>query len=200
MCHAFFNDSRFYQFLFHIDQQIAAEVRAGDCPECNGPLHVANYPRKPRGLRELLDESGQIRLSLCCAREGCRRRCTPPSVRFLGRKVYLGVVVILVSAMTHGLTPRRRQQLIEQLDLWPQTIARWRRWWREIFTHSRCWRSERGRFIPPVEDSGLPGVLLGRLIGTDLRDRLCHLLRLVGPLTTGSWSGSLRVEIDPQKM
>jgi hypothetical protein len=110
------------------------------------------------------------------------------------------VVVILVSAMTHGLTPPRRQQLIEQLDLWPQTIARWRRWWREIFTHSRCWRSERGRFIPPVEDSGLPGVLLGRLIGTDLRDRLCHLLRLVGPLTTGSWSGSLRVEIDPQKM
>ncbi|MEA3410354.1 MAG: hypothetical protein U9R74_02315 [Pseudomonadota bacterium] len=189
--HPLIADSRFYQFLFHIDQQIAAEVQGADCPECGGPLHVANYPRKPRGLRELLDESWRIRLSLCCGREGCRRRCTPPSVRFLGRKVYLGVVMILVTAMNHGLTPRRRRQLIDQLDLWPQTIARWRRWWRDVFVHSRCWRGERGRFIPPVGENGLPGALLGRLIGTDLRDRLCLVLRLVGPLTTGYCSNCL---------
>jgi hypothetical protein len=87
-------------------------------------------------------------------------------------------------------TPRRRQQLIDQLDLWPQTIARWRRWW----------RGERGRFIPPIEDSRLPGTLLDRLIGTDLRDRLCLLLRLVSPITTASWSGSLRLEMNPQMM
>ena len=129
MCHAFFNDSRFYQFLFRIDQDIAAEVQAGGC-SCGGVLHSACYPRKPRGIRCALEESCESRLSFCCAIDGCRRRCTPPSVRFLGRKVYLGALVILVMAMEHGLSAKRRKQLIEQLDLYPQTLARWRRWWR----------------------------------------------------------------------
>ena len=139
MCHAFFNDSRFYQFLFRIDQDIAAEVQAGGC-SCGGVLHSARYPRKPRGMRCALDESYETRLSFCCATDGCRRRCTPPSVRFLGRKVYLGALVILVMAMEHGLSAKRRKQLIEQLDLYPQTLARWRVWWRKIFPASRCWQ------------------------------------------------------------
>ena len=199
MCHAFFNDSRFYQFLFRIDQDIAAEVQAGGC-SCGGVLHSACYPRKPRGIRCALDESCESRLSFCCAIDGCRRRCTPPSVRFLGRKVYLGALVILVMAMEHGLSAKRRKQLIEQLDLYPQTLARWRRWWRKIFPASRCWQANRGRFIPPVDVSQLPGALLGRLRPEDLQHRVCLLLRLLTPLTTTSWSGSLRVVINPQKM
>jgi len=199
VCHAFFNDSRFYQFLFRIDQDIAAEVQAGGC-SCGGVLHSACYPRKPRGIRCALDESCESRLSFCCAIDGCRRRCTPPSVRFLGRKVYLGALVILVMAMEHGLSAKRRQQLIEQLDLYPQTLARWRRWWRKIFPASRCWQANRGRFIPPVDVSQLPGALLGRLRPEDLQHRVCLLLHLLAPLTTTSWSGSLRVVINPQKM
>ena len=199
MCHAFFNDSRFYQFLFRIDQDIAAEVQAGGC-SCGGVLHSACYPRKPRGIRCALDESCESRLSFCCAIEGCRRRCTPPSVRFLGRKVYLGALVILVMAMEHGLSAKRRKQLIEQLDLYPQALARWRRWWRKIFPASRCWQANRGRFIPPVDISQLPGALLGRLRPEDLQHRVCLLLQLLAPLTTTSWSGSLRVVINPQKM
>jgi hypothetical protein len=199
MCHAFFNDSRFYQFLTQIDEDIAAEVQARGCP-CGGVLHSARYPRKPRGLRCALDESYSTRLSFCCAKEGCRRRTTPPSVRFLGRKVYLGVIVILVSALEHGLSPRRRKQLIEHLDLWPQTIARWRRWWREVFVAGRCWRAERGNFVPPVAITRLPGALLGRLSGENLQHRLCLLLRLMAPVTTTSWSGSVTVVIDPQKI
>ena len=199
MCHAFFNDSRFYQFLFRIDQDIAAEVQAGGC-SCGGVLHSACYPRKPRGIRCALDESCESRLSFCCAIDGCRRRCTPPSVRFLGRKVYLGALVILAMAMEHGLSAKRRKQLIEQLDLYPQTLARWRRWWRKIFPASRCWQANRGRFIPPVDISQLPGALLGRLSPEDLQHRVCLLLHLLAPLTTTSWSGSLRVVINPQKM
>ena len=199
MCHAFLNDSRFYQFLFSLDQDIANQVQANGC-SCGGVLHSARYPRKPRGLRSHLDESYSTRLSFCCAREGCRRRCTPPSVRFFGRKVYLGTIIILIMALEHGLTPRRRQQLIEQLDLWPQTIARWRRWWRKTFPLTRCWQAEQGLFLPVVPVSELPGALLGRFKGTDLQHRLYLLLRLVAPMTTGTWSGSLRVIIDPQKM
>ena len=199
MCHAFLNDSRFYEFLFRIDQDSAAEVQAGGC-SCGGVLHSARYPRKPRGIRGVLGESYQTRLSFCCAVEGCRRRCTPPSVRFLGRKVYLGVIVILSTALEHGLTPKRRQGLIEALDIWPQTLARWRQWWRETFPTSHCWQAERGHFIPPVDCSQLPGALLGRLTGDDLQQRLCQFLRLLIPMTTHSWSGYLKGVIDPQKM
>jgi hypothetical protein len=121
-------------------------------------------------------------------------------VRFLGRKVYLGAIVVLVTAMEHGLSPKRRQQLIEQLDLYPQTLARWRRWWRQIFPTSRCWQATRGLFIPPVDASQLPGALLGRLSGAELRHRLGLLLQLLAPVTTDSWSGCLGVVINPQKM
>ncbi len=199
MCHAFLNDSRFYQFLFRIDQEIAAEVQAKGC-SCGGVLHSARYPRKPRGIRALLDESYERRLSFCCAEDGCRRRHTPPSVRFLGRKVYVGLIVILITAMQHGLSQKRRRRLLEALDIWPQTISRWRKWWREGFASSRCWRAERGNFIPPVPACQLPGELLGRLTGEHLVIRLGHLLLLVAPVTTTSWSGYLRVTIAPQKM
>jgi len=200
MCHTFFKDSRFYRFLFQIDQDIANEVKLAGCAHCGGTLHVACYPRKPRGIRGVLDTTYETRLSFCCANEGCRRRCTPPSVRFLGRKVYLGTLVVLVTAMEHGLSAKHRQRWIEQLDIYPQTLARWRRWWRTIFPASRCWQANRGQFIPPVDIHQLPGALLGRLCGENLRHRVCRLLRLLAPLTTTSWSGSLRGVMNPQKM
>jgi hypothetical protein len=110
------------------------------------------------------------------------------------------MIVVLITALEHGLTSKRRQGLIESLDIWPQTLSRWRQWWREAFPTSRCWQEERGRFIPPVETDQLPDTLLCRLDGRDLRQRLCHLLLLLTPVTTTSWSGYLRVIIDPQKM
>lgn len=58
----------------------------------------------------------KTRLSFCCASEGCRHRTTPPSVHFLGCKSYLGVIVILITALEHGLSLRRRQWL---MDIWP---------------------------------------------------------------------------------
>jgi len=199
VCHAFINDSRFYQFLFRIDQDIAAEVRSGGCC-CGGVLHSARYPRKPRGIRSKMGECCTSRLSFCCAVAGCRRRSTPPSVRFLGRKVYLGALVILVTALEHGLSPQSRQWLIETLDIWPQTLARWRKWWRETFVASRLWQAQRGHFMPPLNPAALPGAVLGRLAGNDLQQRLCHLLVLLMPLSSTSCPGYVKVVIDPQKM
>ena len=126
MYHELMRDASFWAFLFSVDQDLAEHCRQGGCG-CGGRLHRANYPRKPDGGPRDLPVEYRYRLSFCCERDGCRKRATPPSVRFLGRKVYLGVIVILVSALEHGLSPRRRKQLIEHLDLWPQTIARWRR-------------------------------------------------------------------------
>jgi hypothetical protein len=200
VCHTFINDSRFYQTLFRIDQEIALEVQSAGCSYCGGVLHQACYPRKPRGIRSALDASYKTRLSFCCATEGCRRRTTPPSVRFLGRKVYLGIVIILVTASQHGLSDKHRKQLIEHLDLYPQTLSRWRKWWREHFSSSRCWQAEQGNYIPPIDTTHLPGALLGRLRGRNLRHRLRFLLGLIAPLSSSSWSGSTRVIVNPQKM
>ena len=92
MCHVFTLDANFLAFLQQIDDELAEQVQAGGCPHCGGPLHRASYPRKPRGVpHRQLDERYRRRHSFCCAADGCRRRCTPPSVRFLGRRVYLGV-------------------------------------------------------------------------------------------------------------
>ena len=199
MCHAFLSDSRFYQLLFHMDQSLAADVQVGGCCFCGGVLHSARYPRKPRGLRSALDESYETRLSFCCAVDGCRRRNTPPSVRFLGRKVYLGTMIVLLTALQHGLTDKRRRALIERLNIPPQTLARWHRWWQEVFPTSRCWRAERSHFIPPVPTDQLPGALLGRFTGTTLPQCLCQMLLLICPVST-VWSGSVRKEVAPQKM
>ena len=49
MCHDVLQDPTFFRFLSRIDHEFAAETRAGRCPGCEGPLHVSDYPRKPRG-------------------------------------------------------------------------------------------------------------------------------------------------------
>jgi hypothetical protein len=199
VCHAFLNDAKFYRFLFDIDQDIARQVQAVGCP-CGGVLHSACYPRKPRGLRAKLDESYTTRLSFCCARADCRRRTTPPSVRFLGRKVYLGVIVVLISALEHGLSGKRRQWLIDTLEVHAPTLWRWQCWWREVFAQGPWWQLERAQFVPPLAASQLPGGLLDRLRGADLRERVVRLLWLIAPQSTSSWSGCLRRMPHPQNM
>jgi hypothetical protein len=108
VCHAILRDANLYTFLFQIDRDLAAEARAAGCL-CGGVLHSARYPRKPRGGPRGLGPEYETRLSFCCAKEGCRRRTTPPSVRFLGQRVYLGAVVVLVSAMEGGVTLKRAE-------------------------------------------------------------------------------------------
>jgi hypothetical protein len=197
VCHAFLTDTSFYQLLTRIDESIAEEVSARGC-DCGGVLHSARYPRKPRGIRSALDCSYESRLSFCCAQDGCRRRHTPASVRFLGRKVYLGMIVVLITALHHGLTEARRRRLIEELDVPLQTLWRWRHWWREQLLDSRCWKGLAGRFIPPIVTDSLPGSLLERLSGQTLSGRLVQLLVLIAPVTTAT--SSLRVSLNPQRM
>jgi len=198
VCHAFLNDPSFYQFLFSIDQDLAQQVKRQGCA-CGGVLHSACYPRKPRGVaRSLLGPTYQIRLSFCCAQDGCRRRHTPPSVRFLGRRVYLGVIIVLITAMTHGLTEKRRQALIKALHLNSQTLYRWRKFWRECFPVSRCWQALQGQFIPPLAVTDLPGAWLGRFTGKDLRIRIGQLLRALIPLTSVCCADFLQGVMNPQ--
>ena len=108
VCHPLLADASFWRHLQRIDEQIAEEARAGGCPHCQGVLHGARYSRRVFGVaRALLGEGYEQRLSSCCAREDCRWRTTPESVRFLRRRVFRGAVVLLLCALTQDLSRRR---------------------------------------------------------------------------------------------
>lgn len=191
MCQKLLRDARFQAFLLEADREIAAEAREEGCPRCGGVLHSAGFRRKPRGGPPGLGEEAERRCSFCCAEEDCRKRRTPPSLRFLGRKVYLGAVVVLVSAMRHGATPARMRKLREQLGVSRRTVERWRAWWREAFVEGVFWRAAQAAFMPPVEPSLLPASLLERFAG-DGETRLVALLRFLGPITGGAGMAQAR--------
>jgi len=146
---------------------------------------VANYQRKPRGGPDSLGDEHRRRLSFCCAVDGCRSRATPPSVRFLGPKVYSGAVVILAAAMQHGPSKKRVAQIEVLLGIGRRTLVRWRRWWTEAFQTSRFWRSLRSRFVPGIDEAALPLAVLERLGDVDdEQSAVIALLRLLEPIST----------------
>lgn len=181
MSQVYLGDSRLFALLWKCDLDLAAEVKGTVC-HCGGRLDVGNYPRKPRGGRGLLGPGYTLRLSFCCATQGCRSRRTPPSVRFLGRRFYLGAIVVLVSALRDGLTVRRTAQLKELIGIDGRTLRRWRSWWRNEFARSPFWRSVRARLSPPVNARKAPASLLERF-GRDPAD-LVRLLQFFSPITT----------------
>ncbi len=185
MCLTLLQDSRLYPFLLTIDREFAEQARADGC-HCSGRVHRADYERKPRGGPSGLGPEYDKRFSFCCAVEGCRSRKTPPSVRFLGRRVYLGAVVLLVSAMQGGITDKRSADLRTRLGVSRRTLWRWRSWWREAFPGSDFWKRARGRFMPPLNDGSLPASLLASFTDEDDRSRLIQALSFLAPLTTQS--------------
>jgi hypothetical protein len=184
-CSTLLADSRFHDLLLACDRDLADTARAGRCSLCGGALHSAPYPRKPRGRPMKLGPEHDRRFSFCCAVDGCRSRATPPSLRFLGPKVYLATIVVLVSIMRHGTSASRVQRMNEAVGVDRCTIERWRTWWRDSFTATPFWQIARAAFMPPVERECLPGSLIERFSGGDA-DRLIAMLRFLGPITGGS--------------
>jgi hypothetical protein len=179
-------ESSFFMVLLRCDRDLAAEVRAGRCPHCGSALHSARYRRKPRGAPLGLPPDYELRESLCCSREGCRKRLLPPSLRFFGRRVYLGPVFVLVSAMVHGITEKRAAALRDLVGVSRRTLERWRKWWRDAFAQSEFWRAARGRFAVPVAASLLPDSLVERFGAVGSGDCAMAALRFLKPLTGGS--------------
>ena len=179
--HIFFSDARFHTALLEADRQLASEAQARGCIVCGGTLHAAHFPRKPRGGPPLPSEH-DVRLSFCCGRDGCRKRVTPPSLRFLGRRVYFATVVVLASVLRHGPTPTRMRRLQELVGVSRRTVERWCRWWRTAFVEDPFWRVISAALMPPVGVALLPSSLLDRFDG-DNETRLVALLRCLGPIT-----------------
>lgn len=183
-------EAEFFVKLSEVDEKIAGAVAQGGCPHCGGPLHRADYERKPRGA--LIASAGEVfsrRFSLCCGRRGCRRRATPPSLRFLGRRVYLEVVVLLASSA--ALFARVLRDVSKQSGVPVRTLRRWLRWWSKVFAMTPTWTELRARFTPPPPDtSELPRALLERLMtgppSMSCAGALQLAAQLLSPLTTES--------------
>jgi hypothetical protein len=181
-------DVQFLARLLEWDVAIAERVRAAGCPWCRGRLDSAHYPRKPRfgGVCAEPDPDWSLRLSLCCALEGCRRRVTPPSVRFLGRRVYPEVVVLI--ACVRALAQQQVRSEQAAVGVPRRTVKRWLSWWRTAFVATALWQQLRSRFMPPPDESSLPASLLSRLSPSRA---LLDAASLLAPLTTSSvpdWS------------
>ena len=179
MCQDYLADQRLHRLLEKVDLDLAQKAKEKGCCRCGDTLYPDNYSRKPRGGPAHWDK----RLSFTCAHK--RHRVTPPSVRFLGRKVYVGFVLILVSAMNHGLKPQRVEPLREMLGIDRRTLQHWRQWWLESFVQTPFWKSARARFMPGIVENKLP-LSLCEAFQFDQRERLVELLRFLAPITTQS--------------
>lgn len=173
MSHDWIPDDNFFKQLDDEDARVAAEVKSAGCPDCGGRLDRADYPRKPRGGE--VRKAGEIferRRSLCCSREGCRHRSTPPSLVFLGRRVYLAITIVLAAwRMAVPSSPPQR------------TVKRWRCWFAELRS-TRWWSTARARLSPSVEPAEiLPAAIIERVQRRSLSDALVSALRLFSSAT-----------------
>lgn len=200
MLHKWIVGGELFALLTEWDAQIAAAVSAAGCPHCGGPLYQSNYRRKPRGGAVAPDgEAFSLRHSLCCGREGCRKRALPPSLRFLGRRVYLEIVVVLGSAwaLIAGAAAAADDSGVPR-----QTLSRWGQWWRSVFPQSETWTDLRARFAPPPpSEADLPASLVARLDrdtradhdgAADRTSAAIMLARCIAPATTISVENGAR--------
>jgi hypothetical protein len=185
LCPTSFFDARFWMLLFRIDEDLARETREGPCPFCGEVLHGAAWRRKPRGAD--LPEEQSLRFSFCCSGDRCRRRVTPPSLRFLGRKVFVGVMVILVTALRQGPTPSGLRKLEGLLGISRRTIARWQTWWEEIFPASGFWKELKDRLSRSRALPERARQFIDRLRGHPSAHSLVRLLRSLALVAAGPY-------------
>jgi hypothetical protein len=186
MSHKFLFNASFHLFLNKIDQEFLDKERKKGCCYCQGVLHQADYPRSPFGVPSAFRASYNERFSLCCSQ--CRKRVTPPSVRFFGRRWFPAPLLILISALMLGINERRLEQVRRHLGITvsESTWKRWRRWWREQFMQTPFWRQMKGLFPPAPDLAGFfPRSLLDVFQGK-LEEKIFQCLTLLAPITAGN--------------
>ena len=161
MSHTSELSANLYRFLLQIDLDTLALEQDRPCPHCGGKLDRADFMRKPRGSI-LGPEDDLRRFSLCCREDGCRKRLTPKSVRFMGRKVFLGFYILLVSSLPKKKENSQIDELGKKLLVSHQTLKRWVMYWRKDFSKSVFWLREQGLFNPPFEGDNFATILMSR--------------------------------------
>ena len=103
------------------------------------------------------------------------------SVRFLGRRVYLSLAVVLSSAR-HAGQRTTAARLASELNIPVRTLQRWSQWWGEQFPLTPLWQAHCVRFMPPVDTALFPASLLERFAG-DAAEALLRLLVFLSPIS-----------------
>lgn len=181
------DEDKFHADLFEIDVAAALAVQAGRCsrPGCGGRLDVANFPRKARGISDSAASAGRYdsRLSLCCS--VCRRRATPPSVRFLGRFVYVMRLMVAWAASRSSASTASTPTGASAPSR--QTTKRWAGYWGERVAQDTRMALLVGALLVssgPVAPN-LVVALMGAAQGEEAeRAETTH--RLLSPLTTAT--------------
>ena len=186
-------DAVFFCLLLDIDREEVERCQRERCPHCGGRLDHGDYLRKPRGEPAGVPEGFSVRFSLCCSEDGCRKRLTPASVRFLGRRVYVGAAVLLVATALQGPSPARVERLSQSFGVAPRTARRWLAWWQTSFAESDLFRSLRGLLRRRVSATELPRALLDAAQQARPRETALKVLHLLGPLTSATAPGALVV-------
>ena len=103
------------------------------------------------------------------------------SVRFLGRRVYLGLAVVLSSGW-HAGQRSAAARIAATLAIPVRTLQRWRQWWEQGFPLTPLWQASCAGFMPPVAPALFPSSLLERFAGK-AEESLMRLLLFLTPLT-----------------
>lgn len=180
-------DAEFGAALYAIDAAAARRVHEGGCPRCGGALDRADFPRKPRGDVAAMGPHATVRFSFCCRRDSCRKRATPPSLRFLGRKIYLAATVVIASAVGQTMRLVGRDRARQVRDVPVRTVRRWLAWWQIVFALGGFWAEAKGAFATLVAEAELPASLFARF-GAASVDALTKMLAFLAPVTTASAS------------
>ena len=142
-------DDSFCQSLRDFDLELFRAAKSQGCARCKGPRDTSNYYRKIRGM----GEGNEIRFSLCCRREGCRKRLTPQSLRFFGRKIYSRWVILMAIDFA--------QELGLPKKILRQTLARWRKFWKDHLAESSPFMKwSRGFLSPHFIANETPGCIV----------------------------------------
>jgi len=184
MYHSLLKDATFYNSLLDLDRVIAEQVRLARCPLCHGNLHQSHYLRKPRGIPEKgLHPDYPKRFSFCCGAEGCRKRFTCPSLRFLSRKIYSSVILVLVFLLKSKTDEHKVSELNHLLgtSLSVETLRRWRHFWVNSVPQSNTWKRAS---LSYCLSHHLPVSLL-KQFQEDLKKQLLMTLKWLLPLTAG---------------
>jgi hypothetical protein len=185
MSHKFLFNASFHSLLNKIDHELAEEVHKKGCA-CGGRLHKANYPRSPFGLPAAFRSDYEQRISFCC--DTCRKRTTPPSVRFFGRRWFPAPLFILISLLMSGINDRRLAQVKHHFGIAvsESTWKRWRRWWRESFATTKFWQLSKGLVAGMLDSKLTFPRSLWCLFSGELEERVQCLLQFLAPLTGGN--------------
>ena len=103
------------------------------------------------------------------------------SVRFLGRRVYVGLAVVVLAAKRNKVNAVITE-LADTLGVPERTVARWRQWWLQCFCLTALWQEMNARFMPPVQIAELPCSLMARFTGA-AHEAMGRLLAFLAPLS-----------------